>query len=250
MRSNSGIDSDRRSSAILDPEEIANFFLLRDSYKKISAKYLIFKRRPWYALKPLISKLHAFCPNASSVLDAGAGNGRNLAYFPNATVKTALDPIEQLVKHSVSFDGNPVLGSSTNLPFRNQSFDVVLSIAVIHHFRSKSTAKLVLKELLNMLRNEGVLLITVWRRDRPGRIGNVIRGIIEGKCVDEEYVPWKDSKGNIIAKRYYHYYTRKEFLRLLGSIPCEILEFGVFGGKAVKQNLFAIIRPLRDQRNE
>ncbi len=248
MRGNSGIDSNWRSSTVLDSEEIANFVSLRDSYKRLSAKYLQFKKKPWKALEPLVSKLHSLCPNAFSILDAGAGNGRNLAYFPDATIKLALDPIEQLVKKSISYGGLPILGSSTNLPFRKRSFDIILSIAVIHHFRFLSTARLALIELLKMLRDDGVLLVTVWRRDRPGRIGAVVRSIIEGKSAHEEYVPWKDCDGNILAKRYYHYYTRKEFLQLIEGLSCEVLEFGVFGGKGVKQNLYAIIRTSRNQR--
>lgn len=250
MRGNSRIDSNRGSSKILDADEIANFVSLRNSYKTISSKYLQFKKKPWKALEPLIQRLHAFCPNPFSILDAGAGNGRNLAYFPNVPTKLALDPIEQLVRNSVFYGGLPILGSSTSLPFRDRSFDIILSIAVIHHFRSLSTAKLVLIELLRILKDDGVLLVTVWRRDRPGRIGAVIRNLVEGKSANEEYVPWKDSSGNVLAKRYYRYYTRKEFFHLIEGLSCEMLEFGVFGGKHVKQNLYAIIRPARNQGRE
>ncbi|GBP50229.1 Probable tRNA methyltransferase 9B [Eumeta japonica] len=55
------------------------------------------------------------------------------------------------------------------LPFRDESFDAVLSVAVIHHFATAERRARTLRELARVTRIGGRLLLTVWAMEHEGR---------------------------------------------------------------------------------
>ncbi|KAF9796182.1 hypothetical protein SFRURICE_010191, partial [Spodoptera frugiperda] len=55
------------------------------------------------------------------------------------------------------------------LPFRDESFDAVLSIAVVHHFATVERRAMALRELARVTRIGGRLLLTVWAMEHEGR---------------------------------------------------------------------------------
>ena len=55
------------------------------------------------------------------------------------------------------------------LPFRDESFDAVLSIAVVHHFATTERRVHALKELARVLRIGGRLVISVWAMEQKHR---------------------------------------------------------------------------------
>lgn len=55
------------------------------------------------------------------------------------------------------------------LPFREESFDAVLSIAVVHHFATTERRVHALKELARVLRIGGRLVISVWAMEQKHR---------------------------------------------------------------------------------
>lgn len=55
------------------------------------------------------------------------------------------------------------------LPFRDESFDAVLSIAVVHHFATTERRVGALRELARVLRIGGRLVITVWAMEQRHR---------------------------------------------------------------------------------
>lgn len=55
------------------------------------------------------------------------------------------------------------------LPFRDESFDAVLSIAVVHHFATIERRVHALKELARVLRIGGRLVISVWAMEQKHR---------------------------------------------------------------------------------
>ena len=55
------------------------------------------------------------------------------------------------------------------LPFRDESFDAVLSIAVVHHFATTERRVNALKELARVLRIGGRLVISVWAMEQRHR---------------------------------------------------------------------------------
>lgn len=55
------------------------------------------------------------------------------------------------------------------LPFRDHSFDAVISVGVIHHFTTPSRRAKAIQELSRVLRPGGKLMIYVWAMEQKHR---------------------------------------------------------------------------------
>lgn len=61
------------------------------------------------------------------------------------------------------------LGDNLLLPYRDECFDAVISIAVIHHFASEVRRLMAVQELARVLHVGGQLLIYVWAMEQKGK---------------------------------------------------------------------------------
>lgn len=98
------------------------------------------------SLKNILKKF----PNGGKVLDFGAGNGASKTLFPSNWEWTGMDimPLSDNVKQ----------GDAHNLDFPDDSFDLVVSIAVFEHLHSPWIA---IKEVSRVLKKGGLFLGTV-----------------------------------------------------------------------------------------
>lgn len=55
------------------------------------------------------------------------------------------------------------------LPFRDESLDAVVSIAVVHHFATTDRRVCALRELARVLRIGGRIIISVWAMEQSHR---------------------------------------------------------------------------------
>ncbi|MDD5373688.1 MAG: methyltransferase domain-containing protein [Sulfurimonas sp.] len=93
-----------------------------------------------------------------SVLDVGAGTGvmSEFAYKCNNKLKyVAVDPAEGMLKFALPFIETYV-ASAEELPFEDNSFDVVLMGESLHHFYNPSIA---FQEVKRVLKKDGKLFI-------------------------------------------------------------------------------------------
>lgn len=66
-------------------------------------------------------------------------------------------------------DPQVLVSDNLSLPFRDESFDAVLSIAVVHHFATTERRVGALRELARVLRIGGRLVISVWAMEQRHR---------------------------------------------------------------------------------
>jgi len=94
------------------------------------------------------------------LLEIGAGTGANIPYLDQRGKKVFLEyspwMLRKALKKSLKQVGEPVLGSSSALPFRDHSFDTVLVTLVLC---SVGDLQMTVKEISRVLNPEGKLLM-------------------------------------------------------------------------------------------
>jgi len=165
-----------------------------------------------------------YVPKNATVLDFGCGNGR-LAEFLKGSYKKyqGLDVSKNLIK--IAQDNHR--GKKTQFkkirpfeklrPFYN-SFDIVFSIAVFHHFPSQKYRKERAEELFRVLKPEGIVVVSVWNLWQKKYFKEILREALR-KIAGSSKLGWGDlvvsfKEKSFVFKRYHHAYTQKSLKRL------------------------------------
>ncbi|XP_043462164.1 uncharacterized protein LOC122498481 isoform X3 [Leptopilina heterotoma] len=102
------------------------------------------------------------------VCDIGCGNGKYLN-VNHSVYKVGVDRCNRLTDIAREKENEVLICDNLSLPFRDESFDAVLSIAVVHHFATTERRVRALKELARVLRIGGRLIISVWAMEQKHR---------------------------------------------------------------------------------
>ncbi len=115
-----------------------------------------------YSLKYLdfMREIEKNLPWGSKILEAGCGTGQTLALLSerHETVGLDISPAAlALAQHSCR---HPVLSSIFNIPFKENSFDLVYNSGVIEHFKDPENVKAI-KEMARITKPSGKVIIIV-----------------------------------------------------------------------------------------
>ncbi len=200
-------------------------------------------------------------------LDLGCANGRNFDLFLNSNSKlVGIDNSIELLRlardrldeqnFKSKFDPNSVnliLSDLKALPLRPNAIKNIFSIATIHHIETKTLRSETISQLYTILKDNGFLVLTVWRRyqkkyrfnfiiDRLRRIfipKHIIKqnmlGIFE---FGDKHIPWTLSNKNLTYNRFYHFFSLKEIKSLLKSYLIKVI--AKRGGPNRKDNFFVL----------
>ena len=230
---------------------------LIEAYRKISPKYARVKRKPWKDFQMYmnkISKLYSL-PSSGILVDIGAGNSRNLIHFDSSSLQfIATDISLELLQASVDIQtGNhfTINNDMKTLSLRSNFADLVLSIATIHHLRVKEETVSCLQLLSTLLKEDGCLILSCWRRWKPDTRKKLIGDLItypimklKNKCWrhGDIYLPWRDENKKIIARRFYHLFTKRELISVIEKTDLNIIDLSICGGKGGKDNFFVLLK--------
>ncbi|PSN57512.1 hypothetical protein C0J52_01590 [Blattella germanica] len=120
--------------------------------------------RAWPKVKQFLSELEP----GSLVCDVGCGNGKYLSVNPSV-FKIGADRCSSLTEIAREKEHEVLVCDNLSLPFRDESFDAVLSVAVVHHFATTERRVGALRELARVLRIGGRLIISVWAMEQRHR---------------------------------------------------------------------------------
>jgi len=187
--------------------------------------------------------------NGDGILDVGCGNGRLLELFKDKIINyTGVDVSEKLVglARKKYPNNNFIVADNLNLPFPDDNFDKVFSVAVLHTIPSDELRKKATSELRRVLKPGGLLIITVWdvwRKDTfPLLLKYYFFKLIGKSKLDfgDVLIPWSDK-----TERYYHFFIKKELRSLVEKTGLSIIKKGVAKNATGKRsNIYLIAKKL------
>lgn len=176
------------------------------TYSSISAEFDCTRYKPWPCVIEVLNK--GFNCGSKTIFEAGCGNGKNLLYAKELGFKIVKG--SDLCPDMVAICGKKDL-SVVCEDVRNKVdgfYDIVLSIAVLHHISSEEDRLLGVKQLVDACAPGGTVFFTVWsyetlnaKKPRQFKIG-------------DNLVPWRKKDGSII-ERYYYVYTQEEIEKFM-----------------------------------
>lgn len=178
------------------------------TYNKIATAFSNTRTKPWDWIQKFLKSL----PNESSVLDIGCGNGRNMTNVvkgQNLTFK-GVDSCQEFVEIANKNGKDVVLSDMCQLPFEDNSFDAILSIASFHHLSTPERREKGLQEMRRVLKPGGKILMSVWSITQPEHSKNYDK-FVYGPNI----VPWKNKYGVVEGERYYYIFQIKELTDLI-----------------------------------
>lgn len=193
-------------------------------YDENGSEFSATRRRHWEMTERFLDE---FNTPGSVVLDAGCGNGRAFLH-PNVI---GLDhSLRLLMDASLVRNLGLLRGDVCSLPFVDGTFDLILSIAVIHHLSTHERRTRALEEMRRVLRKNGRLLLYVWGEDARNKRKFVKIGNRESK---DYLITWNLRED---ARRYYYLYSMEELVSLCKDVGFKVLRHG-----SEEQSLFAVL---------
>ena len=203
---------------------------VRDDYDAIADSFSDTRSRPW----PEMEKFASLVARGDRVLDIGCGNGRMYQLLAEKAISyEGIDVSAGLIRHAQAqwgsvgtlaqsgstFDAraNFRVGSWLALPYPDASFDVVVSIATLHHIPSGELRLTAMREAARVLKPGGFFMMTNWNRWKLAHLENIAETWWRKLCGSGEdwndlRIPWK--RGPERVDRYYHAFTYRELRRL------------------------------------
>lgn len=183
-------------------------------YEKIAYHFNNTRTYYWFSIKEFILSFN----NKSLLLDAGCGNGKNML-IRNDCLIIGLDNCNKLIEISNNKKLNVLLSNIKNIPFRNNLFDGVFCVAVIHHLETKENRLLAINELIRVTKSNGKIFIQVWDKDIKKN-----NKFIKINNNNDYFVTWKLINEDIVLKRYYHLFSKIELLNLIDYNLVELIK--------------------------
>lgn len=133
-------------------------------YSKIASHFDQTRPHQWSWITDFI--MNTTQKTKTNVLDIGCGNGRNMEGFKNANVY-GIDNCQEFVKICAEKNKNVIHADMTQIPFNDNYFDYLLSIASFHHLSTKQRRIQALKEIQRVAKPGALMLISVWSLKQP-----------------------------------------------------------------------------------
>lgn len=204
-------------------------------YDLISEKFSQTRKSFWGELE----FIGDYVSDGDKVLDYGCGNGRLLELFKDKNIQyTGADVSRKLIEFArKKYENQEFLKldpSQESLPFSDDYFNSVYSIAVFHHIPSQEMRLNLAKELFRITEKNGRVIITAWNlwqtKYKKEIYRNRIRRLMGRGGLDwnDCYITFTDNQGKVF-NRFHHAFTVSDMRNLFSEAgfkieKCEVVD--------------------------
>ena len=182
---------------------------VKNVYNTIASEFDTTRYRPWTCVEGFLNTI----PKGSIIGDIGCGNGKNMLYRKDC-LNYGCDFSESLVKICLQKNLNVICGDILDIPYKNDSFDYTICIAVIHHLSTVEKRKKAIEELERVTKKGGKILVLVWAFEQEEQSRRKF-------TTQEIFVDWRDKQQNLLGKRYYYVFQKNELESLVDEKKVE-----------------------------
>lgn len=168
---------------------------IQSTYNSISKEFSDSRYRVWKSVAEFIDSIQLNTINA----DIGCGNGKNMRYRKDIKF-IGMDLCENFVNICKNYNLDVVLGNILSIPFESNYFDNVISIAVIHHLKTKDERMKAISELIRITKPGGRILIYVWAFEQDATSKRKFE-------TQDVLVPFRLKNSDKSFDRFYHVYV-------------------------------------------
>jgi ubiquinone/menaquinone biosynthesis C-methylase UbiE len=174
-------------------------------YQNISSRFDRTRGYVWPCVTNFLDGLKPGC----KLLEIGCGNGKNLLYREDLN-STGVDFVPNFVEMCKERGLHVLKANALELPFEDNTFDAVISIAVFHHLSTEERRIQALNEMNRVLKPGGNGFVMCWAYEQEyNGVKSTSRRIV---AKGEQFVPWIDYKHrNLLGERFYYFYDKTEF---------------------------------------
>lgn len=213
----------------------------REDYNLIADHFSGTRFDLWEELKPF----EDLVKDGQNILDWGCGNGRLLFLFQNKKIKYfGLDQSEKLLKIAKK-KWLPEIKSGKaaffctalrDKKFRKEFFDLAFLVASFHHLPDAYMRLKLLKKIFEEMKTGGKIIITVWNFESDWA-QKKLKQDWEKMNENDFLIPWKDKFGDVMARRYYHHFSKDELNGLMEKAGFKNMKFSYDSNdKSTKNN--------------
>ena len=218
--------------------------LSRKEYDAYAAEFSSSRQFFWREL----DFLKRYAQEGDCVLDIGCGNGRLLDLFGDTAIQyTGVDFSKELITIAQKSNGERgtfLQANALSLPFAENFFDTVFSIAVLHHIPAKENREQFVSEIARVLKPGGVCVVTTWNvlqwRFAKAHAVHFLKKIFGRSPLDLGDIIIEFGKDK--RKRYVHALTQKSFRQLFKKHNLSIVSLKEVKRKSGFANLVVVAK--------
>jgi len=215
----------------------------KKDYDLIANDFSLTRSKVWEEIRFLIDE-HTV--NGDKVLDLGCGNGRLYEFFKQKNVDyIGVDGSEKLIRLAQKryFRANFKVADALNLPFSDNYFNKIYSIAVFHQIPSYEFRLRFLKEARRVLLPGGTFILTVRILKSKKELFLILKYTIL-KIIGKSKLDFKDvfkSWGRQKVNLYYHFFSKRELKKIVKEAGFKVREIGIIKNKIInRSNIYLV----------